>query len=192
MGLDWWKRNFDRLDVDDTTDQTRFAEVFMPHLVDAFRLARWLAGSRADAEDIVQEASLRAFKSIRGFGGGDSRAWALTIVRNTSYSWLAKNRPHAVVLTEDLAPGARDRIDQSSAEGGTPETVLLAKIEAEEIRKAVGGLPIPFREVLVLREIHGLDYRAIAEVSAIPIGTVMSRLARARKLLMTTISGGGS
>lgn len=192
MGLDWWKRNFDRLDVDDTTDQTRFAEVFMPHLVDAFRLARWLAGSRADAEDIVQEASLRAFKSIRGFGGGDSRAWALTIVRNTSYSWLAKNRPHAVVLTEDLGPGARDRIDQSSAEEETPETVLIAKIEAEEIRKAVGGLPIPFREVLVLREIHGLDYRAIAEVSAIPIGTVMSRLARARKLLMTTISGGGS
>jgi RNA polymerase sigma factor (sigma-70 family) len=88
------------LNVDDATDQDRFAEVFLPHLVDAFRLARWLAGSRVDAEDIVQEASLRAFKGIRGFGGGDSRAWTLTIVRNTSYRWLAKNRPSALVLAE--------------------------------------------------------------------------------------------
>ena len=191
MGLDWWKLNFDRLNVDDATDQTRFAEVFMPHLVDAFRLARWLAGSRTDAEDIVQEASLRAFKAIRGFGGGNSRAWVLTIVRNTSYSWLAKNRPQAVVLREDLDTAARDRMDQSSgAEGETPETVLIAKMEAQEIRKAVGALPIPFREVLVLREIHGLDYRAIAEVSEVPIGTVMSRLARARKLLRAVMSGG--
>ena len=79
------------MNVGDATDQDRFAEVFLPHLVDAFRLARWLSGSRIDAEDIVQEASLRAFKGIRGFGGGDPRAWTLTIVRNTSYSWLAKN-----------------------------------------------------------------------------------------------------
>jgi RNA polymerase sigma-70 factor (ECF subfamily) len=180
------------LNVDDATDQTRFAEVFLPHLVDAFRLARWLAGSRTDAEDIVQEASLRAFKAIRGFGGGDSRSWVLTIVRNTSYSWLAKNRPQAMVLKEDLDRGVRDRIDEASAQDETPETVLIAKIEAQEIRKAVGALPIPFREVLVLREIHGLDYRSIAEVSDIPIGTVMSRLARARKLLMAAVSGGGA
>jgi RNA polymerase sigma factor (sigma-70 family) len=181
------------LDVDDTTDQARFAEVFLPHLVDAFRLARWLAGSRTDAEDIVQEASLRAFKAIRGFGGGDSRAWVLTIVRNTSYSWLAKNRPLAVILKDDLDTVARDRLDQSSgADGETPETVLIAKIEAQEVRKAVGELPIPFREVLVLREIHGLDYRAIAEVSAIPIGTVMSRLARARRLLLAAMRRGTS
>jgi len=181
------------LNVDDTSDQDRFAEVFLPHLVDAFRLARWLAGSRIDAEDIVQEASLRAFKAIRGYSGGDSRAWVLTIVRNTSYSWLSKNRPSAVVLTEDLDQGARDRIDRpAGAEEETPETVLIAKLEAQEIRKAVTALPIPFREVLVLREIHGLDYRAIAEVSAIPIGTVMSRLARARRLLLAAVSGGGS
>jgi RNA polymerase sigma-70 factor (ECF subfamily) len=167
------------LNVDDTSDQDRFAEVFLPHLVDAFRLARWLAGSRIDAEDIVQEASLRAFKAIRGFGGGDSRAWVLTIVRNTSYSWLAKNRPQAVILKDDLDERARDRIDRSAgAEQETPETALIAKIEAEQIRKAVGALPIPFREVLVLREI--------------PIGTVMSRLARARRLLLAAVSGGGS
>jgi RNA polymerase sigma-70 factor (ECF subfamily) len=120
--------------VDDTSDQDRFAEVFLPHLVDAFRLARWLAGSRIDAEDIVQEASLRAFKAIRGFGGGDSRAWVLTIVRNTSYSWLAKNRPQAVILKDDLGERARDRIDRSAgAEQETPETALIAKIEAEQI-----------------------------------------------------------
>jgi hypothetical protein len=77
--------------VGDTSDQARFTEVVLPHLVDAFRLARWIAGSRADAEDIVQDASMRAFKNIRGFSGGDPRAWVLTIVRNTSYSWLAKN-----------------------------------------------------------------------------------------------------
>jgi RNA polymerase sigma-70 factor (ECF subfamily) len=180
------------LNVDDATDQDRFAEVFLPHLVDAFRLARWLAGSREDAEDIVQEASLRAFKGIRGFGGGDSRAWALTIVRNTSYSWLTKNRPSAVVLTEDLDQTARDRVDQSSAMEWTPEAALIAKVEAEEIRKAMATLPVPFREVLVLREIHGLDYRAIAEIAELPVGTVMSRLARARRRLLDVFARGAS
>ncbi len=178
--------------MDDATDQDRFAEVFLPHFVDAFRLARWLAGSREDAEDIVQEASLRAFKGIRGFGGGDSRAWALTIVRNTSYSWLTKNRRSAVVLTEDLDQTARDRVDQSSAMEWTPEAALIAKVEAEEIRKAMATLPVPFREVLVLREIHGLDYRAIAEIAELPVGTVMSRLARARRRLLDVFARGAS
>jgi RNA polymerase sigma factor (sigma-70 family) len=181
------------LNVGDRTDQDRFVEVFMPHLVDAFRLARWLAGSRIDAEDIVQEASLRAFKGIRGFSGGDARAWALTIVRNTSYSWLAKNRPAALVLAEDLDQGSRDRIDRSpDILERTPEAALIAKVEAEEMRKAMATLPVPFREVLVLREIHGLDYRAIAEIAQLPIGTVMSRLARARRQLFAALSGGAS
>jgi DNA-directed RNA polymerase specialized sigma24 family protein len=105
------------LNVGDNSDQARFTEVFMPNLVDAFRLARWLAGNRADAEDIVQEASIRAFKNIRGFRGGDPRAWVLTIVRNTSYSWLAKNRPKAVVLSEDLNQGARERIEREATDG---------------------------------------------------------------------------
>jgi RNA polymerase sigma-70 factor (ECF subfamily) len=173
------------LNVDDPTDQTRFAEVFLPHLDDAFRLARWLAGSRADAEDIVQDASLRAFKGIRAFGGGNARAWVLTIVRHTSYTWLAKNRPSAVVLTEDLDERARERVDHAAAnDGGTPEALLIAKMEAEEVKNAVAALPAPFREVLVLREIHDLDYRTIAEIVQAPIGTVMSRLARARKLVI--------
>ena len=185
------ERSFDRLNVGDATDQDRFAEVFLPHLVDAFRLARWLSGSRI--EDIVQEASLRAFKGIRGFSGGDPRAWTLTIVRNTSYSWLVKNRPSALVLTEDLDQVSRDRMDQSSeALERTPEAALIAKVEAEQIRKAMATLPVPFREVLVLREIHGLDYRAIAEIAELPIGTVMSRLARARRKLLEAVCGDAS
>ena len=160
----------------------------MPHLVDAFRLARWIAGSRADAEDIVQEASMRAFKNIRGFSGGDPRAWVLTIVRNTSYSWLTKNRPKVLVLSEDLDQHTRETIEQEDPQ--TPETALIAKLDAQQVRKAMASLPVPFREVLVLREIHDLDYRTIAEVAALPIGTVMSRLARARNMLAAAIMAG--
>jgi RNA polymerase sigma-70 factor (ECF subfamily) len=174
--------------VDDTSDQARFAEVFLPHLVDAFRLARWIAGSRADAEDIVQEASMRAFKNIRGFSGGNPRAWVLTIVRNTSYSWLTQNRPKVLVLSEDLDQRTRETIEQEDPQ--TPETALIAKLDAQQVRKAMASLPVPFREVLVLREIHDLDYRSIAEVAALPIGTVMSRLARARSMLAAAILAG--
>jgi len=177
--------------VDEASDQARFTEVFVPYLVDAFRFARWLVGSRADAEDIVQEASMRAFKNIRGFSGGNPRAWVLTIVRNTSYSWLAKNRPKDVVFSDDLDQDHREQIEQGAIqEMQTPETALIAKLEAEQVRKAMASLPAPFREVLVLREIHDLDYRTIAEVAALPIGTVMSRLARARRLLSATIATG--
>ena len=174
--------------MDDTSDQARFAEVFLPHLVDAFRLARWIAGSRADAEDIVQEASMRAFKNIRGFSGGNPRAWVLTIVRNTSYSWLTQNRPKVLVLSEDLDQRTRETIEQEDPQ--TPETALIAKLDAQQVRKAMASLPVPFREVLVLREIHDLDYRTIAEVAALPIGTVMSRLARARSMLAAAIMAG--
>ena len=177
--------------MDEASDQARFTEVFVPYLVDAFRLARWLAGSRADAEDIVQEASMRAFKNIRGFSGGNPRAWVLTIVRNTSYSWLAKNRPKDVVFSDDLDQDHREQIEQAGTqEMQTPETELIAKQDAQQVRKAMASLPAPFREILVLREIHDLDYRTIAEVAALPIGTVMSRLARARRLLTATIATG--
>ena len=185
MPVDWRGRHATDLNVDDQIDQNRFAEVFLPHLDDAFRLARWISGKRADAEDIVQEASLRAFKGIRTFSGGNTRAWALTIVRNTSYSWLAKNRPSMVVLTEDLDQRAREEMEHAAGDDvPTPEAALIAKMEAEEVRNAVAALPLPFREVLVLREIHDLDYRSIADVIQVPIGTVMSRLARARKLIL--------
>jgi RNA polymerase sigma-70 factor (ECF subfamily) len=189
MPVDWRGRHATDLNVDDQIDQNRFAEVFLPHLDDAFRLARWISGSRADAEDIVQEASLRAFKGIRNFSGGSTRAWTLTIVRNASYSWLAKNRPSTVVLTEDLDQRAREEMERGAGNGDvpTPEAALIAKMDAEEVRNAVATLPLPFREILVLREIHDLDYRSIAEIIQVPIGTVMSRLARARKLIFATL-----
>ena len=189
MPVDWRGRHATDLNIDYQTDQNRFAEVFLPHVDDAFRLARWISGSRADAEDIVQEASLRAFKGIRNFNGGSTRAWTLTIVRNASYSWLAKNRPSTVVLTEDLDKRAREEMERGAGDGDvpTPEAALIAKMEAEEVRNAVAALPLPFREILVLREIHDLDYRSIAEIIQVPIGTVMSRLARARKLIFATL-----
>lgn len=174
------------------TAHTRFAEVFLPHLVDAYRLARWLAGSRSDAEDIVQEASLRAFRGIAGFDGANARAWTLTIVRNAAYTWLARNRGGAVVLSEDLNPAEQARIEQSIEDEGmaTPEAVLIAKNEAEGIRRRMAALPPPFREVLVLREIHQLSYHEIAAIIDAPVGTVMSRLARARRALTGITQGG--
>lgn len=176
--------------VDETEKRRLFDEVFLPHLVQAYRLARWLTGNRADAEDVVQEASLRAFRGIVGFGGINARAWALTVVRNTAYSWMLKNRPTGVVFTEDLDQAEQERIERPAAEEGgaaTPEGQLLARADAEEVRGAIATLPAPFREVIVLRELHELNYRDIAEITNVPIGTVMSRLARARRMLIAAL-----
>jgi RNA polymerase sigma-70 factor (ECF subfamily) len=176
--------------VREQADHARFTAVFLPHLVDAYRLARWLTGSAADAEDVVQEAALRAFKAIDGFGGGSARAWTLTITRNAAYTWLARNRPARVVLADDADQAELRRAGEaglSQSAVPTPEAELLRRGEGEELRRAVAGLPPPFREVLVLREIHELDYRAIAAVVGIPVGTVMSRLARARRLLIQAL-----
>jgi RNA polymerase sigma factor (sigma-70 family) len=175
--------------VNEKDKRKLFGEVFLPHLVQAYRLARWLTGNAADAEDVVQEASLRAFRGIAGFGGINARAWALTVVRNTAYSWLLKNRPAGVVFTDDLDHAEQERIEQPvEGEGaGTPESVLLARADAEEVRGAIAALPAPFREVIVLRELHELNYREIAEITQSPIGTVMSRLARARRMLVAAL-----
>jgi RNA polymerase sigma-70 factor (ECF subfamily) len=169
-------------------DHARFAEVFLPHLTDAYRLARWLTGSVADAEDVVQDAAIRALNGVGRFGGVNARGWVLTIVRNTAYNWLAKNRPASVVLSEDIENVEETkRADEGPAV--TPESLLIAKLEAEAFRRHIAALPAPFREVLVLREIHDLGYREIAEIAGIPIGTVMSRLARARQLLIASMRG---
>jgi RNA polymerase sigma factor (sigma-70 family) len=158
-----------------------FAMVVMPHLDDAYALARWLTGNSADAEDIVQDASLRALRGLDRYAGGNARAWFLAITRNTAFTWLARNRPKALVATDDidaLAP----------ADGAaTPEEALIAKAGAAELEHAIGGLPPPFKETLVLRDINGLSYREIAEITGVPLGTVMSRLARARGLLMAAL-----
>lgn len=175
--------------VDDQDQRKLFDEVFLPHLVQAYRLARWLTGNAADAEDVVQEASLRAFRGIAGFGGINARAWALAVVRNAAYSWLLKNRPAAVVFTEDLEGAEQARIERpTESEGaGTPESLLLARAEAEEVQGAIAALPAPFREVIVLRELQELNYRDIAEITGVPIGTVMSRLSRARSMLIAAL-----
>jgi RNA polymerase sigma factor (sigma-70 family) len=170
-------------------DHARFTSVVMPHLDAAYNLAHWLTGNRTDAEDVVQDASLRAFRAIHKFAGGNARAWVLCIVRNTACSWLRKNRPTAVVTVEDLEAVEATYARAAEPDGETPEAALIAKTDAEQLRAAIAALPTPFRETLVLRDIEGLDYREIAEATEVPIGTVMSRLARARGRLIATMGG---
>ena len=169
-------------------DNARFRRIVLPHIDDAYRLAHWLTGNRTDAEDVVQDASLRAFRAIREYAGGNPRSWLLSIVRNTAYSWLRRNRPAAVVTVDDLEAVELAQASPGDPGAPTPETTLLAKVDAEELRAAIAALPAPFRETLVLRDIEGLDYREIAQATEVPIGTVMSRLARARRRLTATLS----
>src|SRR5689334_4204110 len=165
-------------------ERTRFAAVVLPHLDDAFALARWLTGNRTDAEDVVQEASLRAYRAIATFAGGNARAWVLTIVRHTAYTWLRRNRSASLVMVDDLEAVERAHVDPSDQEKSTPETELIAKADAARLEAAIAELPAPFKETLVLRDVQGLDYREIAQITEVPIGTVMSRLARARRRLV--------
>jgi RNA polymerase sigma factor (sigma-70 family) len=158
-----------------------FTAVVMPHLDDAYALARWLSGNNTDAEDIVQEACLRALRGLDHYAGGNARAWLLAITRNTTFTWLARNRPKTLVTTEDIEALA------PTDDVVTPEEALIAKADAAAIELAIGALPAPFKETLVLRDVNGLSYREIAEISGVPLGTVMSRLARARGLLMAAL-----
>jgi RNA polymerase sigma-70 factor, ECF subfamily len=168
-------------------ERQRFNEAVLPHLDDALSLARWISGNITDAEDIVQEASVRAYRAISTLGHGSPRAWLLAIVRNTAFTWLAKNRPKAVLVTDDeqlFERAGLEMIDQATA---SPEAIVIAKADGDQLHSAIAGLPLSFREALVLREIEGLSYREISDVLSIPIGTVMSRLARARSLLMQKV-----
>ena len=167
----------------------RFRSVVLPYLDDAYSLARWLTGSRADSEDVVQDACLRALRGIGGFSHGNARAWVLTIVRHTTYSWLHKNRPAAVVVVEDFE--AIERTHSIELDTETPETALIAQENATLLETAIATLPAPLRETLVLREVQELSYREIAEVTGVPIGTVMSRLARARGRIISIMTTGG-
>lgn len=143
----------------------------------AYNLARWLVRNEADAEDIVQEAYLRAFKFFSGYYGGDSRVWLLTIVRNASYTWLQQNR--ALRLADPI----EDKLDEVGLDFADPEILLLQSVDSQIVRHALQELPVQFREVVVLREMEGLSYKEIANIVDIPIGTVMSRLKRGRKRL---------
>ena len=169
--------------------KARFASVVLPHLAEAYRLARLLTGNHADAEDVVQDACLRAFRGIEGYAQGHARAWVLKIVRHAAYTWLGKNRPASLVVVEDLEAAEAAQEARGNGRGSaTPEADLIAKSNAATLSAAIAALPPPFRETLVLRDIEGLDYREIAEVTAVPVGTVMSRLARARRRLIAIIA----
>src|SRR5215475_103988 len=154
------------LEVSDPQDRLRFERLVVPHLDAAFNLARWLLQTREDAEDVVQEAMLRAFRFFRGFHGGDARAWLLQIVRNSCYTWLEKHR------AEELAVEFDEELHMDA--GPNPERLAIAGNNRERLVRAIEQLPPRFREVLVLRELEGCSYKEIAAVTAIPIGTVMS------------------
>ncbi|MGU3667471.1 sigma-70 family RNA polymerase sigma factor [Methylobacterium sp. A49B] len=177
-----------------TLARARFSQLVLPRLDEGYRLAHWLTGNATDAEDVMQEACLRAYRAIEGFAEGNARAWFLTIVRNTGYSWLQRHRPKAVIFAEDLTPEARAELEGGGllAEAPvTPEAAVIARDEAGQLARAVDALPVAFREALVLREYHGLSYREIAAVTGVPIGTVMSRLGRARQHLLTRLAKDG-
>ena len=154
-----------------------FEHLVLPHLNAAYNLARWLTRNDHDAEDVAQEACLRALKSFDGFLGGDGRAWLLTIVRNTCYTWLRQNG------SNELTTPFNEEKHNPEGEAPSPETLLLRRADSELVKKALQELALEFREVLILRELEGLSYKEIAAVVDIPIGTVMSRLARARTQL---------
>jgi RNA polymerase sigma-70 factor (ECF subfamily) len=165
-----------------STSATTFDQTILPHLDAAYNLARWLIGNERDAQDITQEACLRAFKFFSTFRGGDPRAWLLTIVRRTAWTWLRSNRRHeeAVEYDEELHGGAD--------EAPNPEVSLVRAGDVETVRQAIATLPAIFREVLVLRELEDCSYKEIADIAGVPIGTVMSRLTRARRQLQTALS----
>ena len=152
----------------------RFEEVMLPHMDAAFNLARWLTRNDSDAQDVAQEAYLRAFKFFTGFRGDNSRSWLLQIVRNTFYTWLEKNRREEAVITFD------ETIEDLQSGAAAPDTRMVEEADSEALRQAIEALPVEFREVLVMRELEGMAYKEIAYVADLPLGTVMSRLARAR------------
>ena len=159
-------------------DLQRFERVVLPHLDDAYTLARYLLRDEHDAQDVVQEASLRALRYFDGYSGGDARAWLLAIVRNCSLTWRKRRRvDERTVPFED----AEDALPTSEAD--SPDAAVVQASEQARVQQAIASLPDEFREVIVLREVQDLSYREIGDVVGVPIGTVMSRLARARKRL---------
>jgi RNA polymerase sigma-70 factor (ECF subfamily) len=154
-----------------------FEEAAVPHLPAAYNLARWLTRNDKDAEDVVQDAYLRAFTYFDRFRGGDIRPWLLAIVRNTCHTWIRRNRVDRQEITLDM-----DLYDKPQ-ESDSPELALIKEVDHELLMNALEKLPAEFRELIVLREFEELSYKQIADVVKVPIGTVMSRLSRARKRL---------
>ncbi len=159
----------------------RFERSVVAHMAAAYNLARWLTRNDHDAEDVVQEAYLRAYRFFDGFQGGDGRGWLLAIVRNTAYTWLQQNRKPSLALEEDMPEAESAR--------SNPEALALGGIDREMLRRALEDLPAEFREAIVLRELEGLSYKEISVVTGVPLGTVMSRLARGRARLENAMAG---
>jgi RNA polymerase sigma-70 factor (ECF subfamily) len=160
--------------------------VVLPHLDSAYRLARALTRNQSDAQDVVQDACVRAFRGIGTYSGGDPRAWLLAVVRRAAFDWLHRNRPAAEVLVDDFQD--HETGSYSDGDGATPESVLIVKTEATLMEDAIAALPALLRETLMLRDVEGLSYREIAAVTGVPIGTVMSRLARGRGRLIAALA----
>jgi RNA polymerase sigma factor (sigma-70 family) len=158
-------------------ERERFEQALLPHMDAAYNLARWLTRDDHEAEDLVQAAYLRALKFFGGFRGANSRAWLLTIVRNTCYTWLDQKRARGPETAFD------EEIHSVESNAMDPEKRVLREEDEQSVRRAVEELPVELREVVVLRELEGMSYKEIAAIAGIPIGTVMSRLARARERL---------
>ncbi len=170
--------------------RSRFESVVLPHLDAGYALARWLTRNDADAADVVQEACLRAFRYFDSYREGDAKSWLLKIVRRTCYDWIERNRPAELVPFEaetDLEGGVR----APPGAGVDTDALLQSRSDLRRLDQLIETLPPPLREAIVLRELHELDYRQIAEVTGVPIGTVMSRLHRARSALRRAWDGKG-
>jgi RNA polymerase sigma-70 factor, ECF subfamily len=167
-------------DVLSQDDRNRFEAIVMPHLDAAYNLARWLLAGRSEAEDVTQDAMLRAYRFFNTFHSGDVRAWLLQIVRNCCYTWLQKNRNWVDV----------DELDDASVprEKDTPETLAISVNDREQLTRALEQLSPHFREILVLRELEGCSYKEIAAITSRPMGTIMSALARARQQLRVLLT----
>ncbi|HEU0155510.1 MAG TPA: sigma-70 family RNA polymerase sigma factor [Stellaceae bacterium] len=166
--------------------KSRFEAVVLPHLDAAYALARWLTRNDADAADVVQEAMLRAFRYFNSYRDGDAKSWVLRIVRRSCYSWFERNRPAEIVpLKEEEA----DEPPNAAIAAGSTEALLQSRSDLRRLDRLIEALPPPLREVIVLRELQEMDYRQIAEVTGVPIGTVMSRLHRARSALRRAWDG---
>jgi RNA polymerase sigma-70 factor (ECF subfamily) len=173
--------------LSDPVAERRFSEIVPPLLDDAYTLAKWLSRSPTDAEDIVQDAALRALSALSTVSVDRPKPWFLAIVRNAAISFMARNRRGNVAYAGDLAD-----LDALDSRGGgeaapNPEQALIAMQDGERLRDAIAGLPSPFLETLVMRDVNGLSYREIAEATEAPVGTVMSRLARSRAMLVKTL-----